>query len=68
MNLRRHAGVGKKKTDRISGWSFLIGGGVATCTKTSYINTFGVVRADAERCGIQSLRVAIVSVLICHRH
>ena len=31
---------------------YLIGGGVATRTKISYINTFGVVLVDAERCGI----------------
>ena len=45
-------GSRQKKTNRISGWSFLIGGGVATRTKISYINTLGVVRVDAERCGI----------------
>ena len=31
---------------------YLIGGGAATRTEVRYINTFGAVLADAERCGV----------------
>ncbi len=47
---------------------YLIGGGAAARTEVRYINTFGAVLADAERCLIWSLRVAVVSALTCHRH
>ena len=33
---------------------YLIGGGVAARTEVRYINTFGAVLADAERCLIQT--------------
>jgi hypothetical protein len=44
-------GSRQKKTNRISGWSFLIGGGVAPPVKPSELGSFLLPMAASNKCG-----------------
>ena len=64
----RVSGIPQRKCPTENRWASIFGGGVATRIKIIDINRLGVFLVDAERCGIQSLWVAVVSVKISQRH